>query len=102
MEIKSDKVIGISLDIFIPSLRLAFVFPSRGTTRERSELGVIQHLCSNAGIILVLIESRDQLTICTEIKQGFARAHIYIDSDNDEDLALVKKRFMQWQQRDKN
>lgn len=101
-EIKSDKIIGIPLDIFIPSLRLAFVFPCRGTTRELSELRVIQHLCSNAGIILVLIEAKDPSSICTEIKQGFARAHMYIDSDSDEDLAFVRKKFMQWQQRDKN
>ena len=97
--IKSDKAIGVPMDVYLPGLSLAFVFPYKGTERESAELNVIQHLCKNAQITVAIIEHTEPEKICNEIKRAFALVHTYINSDNETDIAFCRERFMQWQRK---
>lgn len=87
------------MDVYLPGLSLAFVFPYKGTERESAELSVIQHLCDNAGITLSIVEHKEPEKICNEIKRAFASVHTYINSDNEADIAFCRERFMQWQRK---
>jgi len=93
-----DKAIGVELDAYIPELRLAFVFPDKGTNREQSVLEVMRHICERQRIRLEQISHTDPIKLCTEIKQGFAKSHIYISSDSEKDIAFIRQRFMDKQQ----
>ena len=93
-----ENAIGARLDAYIPELRLAFVFPDKGTNREQSELEVMRHICERQQIRLEQISYTDPLKLCTEIKQGFTKCHIYISSDNEKDIAFIRQRFMDKQQ----
>lgn len=97
--IKNNKAIGVPLDVYLPELRLAFMFPHKGTDRESLELDVIQHLCSNAGITLAIVNTDEPEKICNEIKRAFASVHTYINSDSGTDILFCRERFMKWQQR---
>ena len=93
-----EKAIGARLDAYIPELRLAFIFPDKGTNREQSVLEVMHHICERQQIRLEQISYTDPLKLCTEIKQGFTKCHIYISSDNEKDIAFIRQRFMDKQQ----
>lgn len=93
-----ENAIGARLDAYIPESRLAFVFPDKGTNREQSELEVMRHICERQQIRLEQISYTDPLKLCTEIKQGFTKCHIYISSDNEKDIAFIRQRFMDKQQ----
>lgn len=94
-----EDVIGIPLDAYIPGIKTAFVFPYRGTNREEGELLVLQHLCEKRGISFERIASKDPVELCIAIKQAFAKAHIYIHSDPESDIAIIRERFMTWRKR---
>ena len=97
--IKSDKAIGVPLDVYLPELCLAFVIPYKGTARESAELNVIQHLCKIAGITLAVVGAKEPEQICNEIKRAFALVHTYINSDSEDDILFCRERFMKWQER---
>ena len=94
-----EEVIGIPLDAYIPGIKTAFAFPYRGTDREEGELRVLQHLCEKRGIRFERIASKDPVELCIAIKQAFAKAHIYIHSDPESDIAVIRERFMTWRKR---
>ena len=94
-----EDVIGIPLDAYIPGIKTAFVFPYRGTNREEGELRVLQHLCEKRGISFERIASKDPVELCIAIKQAFAKAHIYIHSNPESDIAIIRERFMTWRKR---
>ena len=96
-----DNAIGVPLDAVIPELKLSFVFPYKGTNREDSVMEVLKYLCEKRGLLHEEIRAKEPIEICIAIKQAFARAHIYINSDNEQDVATVRERFLSWRKQRK-
>ena len=91
-----ENTIGIPLDAYIPELKLAFAFPHKGTEAEQGIQMVTEHLCRKRGIICEHIGIKKQPEeICIEIKQGFAKTHTFIQSDNAHDIAVARKRLFE-------
>lgn len=94
--VDDDRMIGVPLDVVIPVMKIAFVFPYKGTNREQGVLRVLRHLCETRGLIYEEIYQKDSLEICVAIKQAFAKARIYINSDSEKDIAAVRERYLSW------
>ncbi len=98
--LNDENTIGIQISAYIPELRLAFDFPTKGTQREESIRGVIAHLCEKRGIHYVQVAGNQKPeVICAEIRKGFGWAHIFITSDSNQDMANLHKLFFLWRER---
>ena len=93
VRLNDENIIGVMLDAVVPELRLAFVFTYKGTDREKNILQVIRHLCKQRDITCVDIPLQDPAQMCIAIKQGFAKVHVYISSNNDADIAKLRTKF---------
>ena len=91
-----DRAIGVPLDVVIPAMKIAFVFPYKGTNREQGVLRVMRHLCETRGLIYEEIHQKEPLEICVAIKQAFARTCTYINTDSEKDLAIIRERYLSW------
>lgn len=45
------------------------------------------------GIQLFVIRQKDPIALATEIKQAFAKANLFINSDSQRDVAHLRKRY---------
>ena len=94
--VDDDRAIGVPLDVVIPAMKIAFVFPYKGTNREQGVLRVMRHLCETRGLIYEEIHQKEPLEICVAIKQAFSKARIYINTDSERDLAVIWERYLSW------
>lgn len=95
VQLGSDKLLGIPLDTYIPSEKLAIEW-SNGT--EQYEI-LKEHLCKQRDIRLIKlpIKKQDTQADCAEkVKAIFRRAHIFITSDTEKDVALIRSTFTNW------
>lgn len=88
-----ERLIGARIDAVIPELRLAFVFSQKGTDREAKVAEVLHFLCKAKRIQLFVIRQKDPIALATEIKQAFAKANLFINSDSQRDVAHLRKRY---------
>ena len=88
-----EKMIGARIDAVIPELRLAFAFSQKGTDREAKVAEVLHFLCKAKRIQLFVIWQKDPIALATEIKQAFAKANLFINSDSQRDVAHLRKRY---------
>ena len=88
-----EKLIGARIDAVIPELRLAFAFSQKGTDREAKVAEVLHFLCKAKRIQLFVIRQKDPIALATEIKQAFAKANLFINSDSHRDVAHLRKRY---------
>ena len=88
-----EKLIGARIDAVIPELRLAFAFSQKGTDREAKVTEVLHFLCKAKRIQLFVIRQKDPIALATEIKQAFAKANLFINSDSQRDVAHLRKRY---------
>ena len=88
-----EILIGARIDAVIPELRLAFVFSQKGTDREAKVEEVLRFLCKAKRIQLFVIRQKDPIALATEIKQAFAKANLFINSDSQRDVAHLRKRY---------
>lgn len=92
--IGDEKMLGTRIDAIIPELRLAFAFSKKGTDREAKFTEVLRFLCQAKRIQLFVIRQKDPITLVTEIKQAFAKANLFINSDSQKDVAYLRKRYL--------
>lgn len=100
VRINDEETIGALLDAYIPELNLAIVVIGSGTKTETETILVTKHLCMMRGIQLDTIsfkESKEKM--CIEVKEAFREAHIFINSDNDDDVGTAHKQFFRWKSR---
>ena len=91
--IDDEKLIGARIDAVIPELRLAFAFSQKGTDREAKVAEVLHFLCKAKRIQLFVIRQKDPIALATEIKQAFAKANLFKNSDSQRDVAHLRKRY---------
>lgn len=91
--LREDEAIGVPLDVYIPELRLAFLFPHKNTQREKDTLMVVKHLCEKRNITCEIILKKDDMDLCAAIKMGFSKVHVFIRSDSVNDMSIVKRKY---------
>ena len=96
-----EEMIGIPLDVYIPELRLAFLFPYKNTQREKDTMTVIKFLCEKRNIVCEVISAKQGRELCAAIKRGFIKVHIYLATDNTKDIAVARANYEQWKQHKK-
>lgn len=100
VELDNEDTLGITLSAYIPEIKLAFDFPSKGTQLEK-DIGVVTaHLCKQRGIHYVrLSNTQNRESVCSEIRKGFGKAHIFITSDSNKDMRQIYDNFFEWRKR---
>lgn len=97
VRLKDEETTGFMLDAYLPEIRLAFSFPYKRAQLEQKLGEVIQHLCEKRGIHYIRIAvKRKKEEICIEIKRAFQAMHLFINFDNSDDLARIKKSFFEF------
>jgi len=71
---------------FLPH-SIPFAFSQKGTDREAKVAEVLHFLCKAKRIQLFVIRQKDPIALATEIKQAFAKANLFINSDSQRDVA---------------
>lgn len=91
VSINDEKTIGTLLDVLLPEVNLAFTFPSRETDRGAKVIEVMQYMCAARKIQLIEVRKKEPIELAHEIKQAFAKAHLYIDSDSEKEIDYLRK-----------
>lgn len=98
VKLNDEEITGIPLDAYVPEARLAFVANEREAKYFQETLMVVRHQCEKKKVQLAEINLNSAQDIRIAIVQAFARAHIYISSD-EKDVSIVRKRFFAWRSR---
>ena len=68
-----------------------------GTKAEEEAVLVTQHLCKVRGLLFDTVSFKDSAEgVCRGVKKAFQGAHIYITSDNDDDVRTAHRQFFRW------
>lgn len=93
----SDDMIGIPLEIYLNGQRLAIE-----TSKNNDDVEYLKaYLCKKRGIDLIKMPyspADDEIEVLRRIKFVFRRIHTWIDSNESEDIFLIRKRFYELQQ----
>ena len=95
VQIDTDKVIGIPLEMYLPEENVAIETVSR---TEKIEI-LKAHLCKKREIKLIKIPytlESGEADFAAKIKKAFRSIHIFITSNEDEDIAFIRQRFFEW------
>ena len=97
VRLNDEETIGITLDAYIPELKLAVAVIGNGTKTEEEAVLVTQHLCKVRGLLFDTVSFKDSAEgVCRGVKKAFQGAHIYITSDNDDDVRTAHRQFFRW------
>jgi len=91
----TDKIIGISLEIYLPEEKAAIETVSRTENVETLKA----YLCRKREIKLIKIPytlGNSEIDFAMKIKKAFRSLHIFITSNEDEDTAFIRQRFFEW------
>ena len=55
------------------------------------KIEVMRYLCAARGIQLIEISQKEPNEIALEIKQAFAKAHLYINSDSEKEINYLRE-----------
>lgn len=98
VQLGSDKLLGIPLETYIPSEKLAIEF-----TNGSEHMEVLKsHLCKQRNIKLVKLPFKTTETeteYADRVKAVFKSVHIFIYSDVEADVSVIKRRFDEWRKR---
>ena len=97
-KLNDESITGISMDVYVPEAQLAFIVKDRDSKSFQETLMIVRHQCTKKGVQLVEIKLCSPQEIRVEIVQAFAKAHIYIASD-EEDITFARERFFAWRRR---
>ena len=84
VQLGSDKLLGIPLDTYIPTEQIE-------TLKE--------HLCRQRQITLIKLpfkKQEEQAEYAEKVKTAFRRQHIFIYSDTEKDIAVIRSTFADW------
>ena len=98
VQLGSDKLLGIPLETYIPSEKLAIEFTSGSEQMEVLK----SHLCKQRNIKLVKLPFKTTETeaeYADRVKAVFKSVHIFIYSDTDADVSVIRAKFNEWRKR---
>lgn len=95
----SEEAFGLKVDVLIPELRLA-IDCTKPTNKETLDAKNIKHhICSKNGYRFVeAYYNGNELEYAIEIKRVFQKALAIVDSEPEDDIKLIRERFMKWRQ----
>ena len=95
----SDSELGMRLVAYLPELHCA-VDIAGATVTEKREQSVKAHICQSNRLGYYLIKrSADTSQMAAEIKTLFIRNHIYLHTDSEKDVQVLRERFLEWKNR---
>lgn len=95
----SDSELGMRLVAYLPELHCA-VDIAGATVTEKREQSVKAHICQSNRLGYYLIKrTADTLQMAAEIKTLFIRNHIYLHTDSEKDVQVLRERFLEWKNR---
>ena len=92
VELGSDRLFGIPLDVYIPLEQVAIQV---NTDSEKIDI-IKEHLCKQRGIKLIKLPMKPneaEPEYAQRIKAAFQSVHIFISSDTEEDVKIIRKIF---------
>ena len=95
VELGSDRLFGIPLDVYIPLEQVAIQV---NTDSEKIDI-LKEHLCKQRGIKLIKLPMKPneaESEYAQRIKAAFQSVHIFISSDTEEDVRIIRKTFENW------
>ena len=98
VQLGSDKLLGIPLETYIPSEKLAIEFTSGSEQMEVLK----SHLCKQRNIKLVKLPFKTTETeaeYADRVKAVFKSVHIFIYSDVEADVSVIRAKFNEWRKR---
>lgn len=95
----SDSELGMRLVAYLPELHCA-VDIAGATVTEKREQSVKAHICQSNRLGYYLIKrTADTSQMAAEIKTLFIRNHIYLHTDSEKDVEVLRERFLEWKNR---
>ena len=95
----SDSELGMRLVAYLPELHCA-VDIAGATVTEKREQSVKAHICQSNRLSYYLIKrTTDTSQMAAEIKTLFIRNHIYLHTDSEHDVQVLRERFLEWKNR---
>ena len=95
----SDSELGMRLVAYLPELHCA-VDIAGATVTEKREQSVKAHICQSNRLGYYLIKrTADASQMAAEIKTLFIRNHIYLHTDSEKDVQVLRERFLEWKNR---
>jgi len=92
-ELGSDRLLGVPLETYIPSEKLAI---ESGSADENLEI-MKAYMCKQRGIRLIKLPMKGtELDYANNLKKAFQSVHIFISSDTEEDVEIIKNTFERW------
>ena len=92
-ELGSDRLLGVPLETYIPSEKLAI---ESGSADENIEI-MKAYMCKQRGIRLIKLPMKGtELDYADSLKRAFQSVHIFISSDTEEDVEIIKNTFERW------
>ena len=92
-ELGSDRLLGVPLETYIPSEKLAI---ESGSADENIEI-MKAYMCKQRGIRLIKLPMKGtELDYANSLKKVFQSVHIFISSDTEEDVEIIKNTFERW------
>lgn len=81
---------------YLPELHCAVDIAGK-TVTEKREQSVKAHICQCNRLSYYLIkETADTLQMAAEIKTLFIRNHIYLHTNSEHDVQVLRERFLVW------
>ena len=93
---RSADLIGLPIEIYIPEVKLAIDLVDQRSREPGSAQIWKRHLCKARGISLVEIgmdRKKDSLHLLRSVKKSFQKKSLFVSSDEDEDLILLRGVF---------
>lgn len=95
----SNSELGMRLVAYLPELHCA-VDIAGATVTEKREQSVKAHICQSNRLSYYLIKrTTDTSQMAAEIKTLFIRNHIYLHTDSEHDVQVLRERFLEWKNR---
>ena len=92
-ELGSDRLLGVPLETYIPSEKLAIESESADENIEIMKA----YMCKQRGIRLIKLPMKGtELDYANSLKKAFQSVHIFISSDTEEDVEIIKNTFERW------
>ncbi|WP_287074309.1 zinc-ribbon domain-containing protein, partial [Blautia sp.] len=85
-ELGSDRLLGVPLETYIPSEKLAI---ESGSADENIQI-MKAYMCKQRGIRLIKLPMKGtELDYANNLKKAFQSVHIFISSDTEEDVEII-------------
>ena len=92
-ELGSDRLLGVPLETYIASEKLAI---ESGSADKNIEI-MKAYMCKQRGIRLIKLPMKGtELDYANSLKKAFQSVHIFISSDTEEDVEIIKNTFERW------